>query len=44
MLGGDLDIVLARKLRAPQNSELAIGSVSEDGRMFLDEQLAPRSR
>jgi putative phosphoribosyl transferase len=40
MLGGDLDIVLARKLRAPQNSELAIGSVSENGKLFLDESLA----
>lgn len=39
MLEGDLDIVLARKLRAPMNPELAIGSVSEDGRLFLDETL-----
>lgn len=39
MLDGDLDIVLARKLRAPQNSELAIGSVSETGKLFLDQSL-----
>ncbi len=39
MLDGDLDIVLARKLRAPQNPELAIGSVSETGKLFLDESL-----
>jgi predicted phosphoribosyltransferase len=39
MLEGDLDIVLARKLRAPQNSELAIGSVSETGKLFLDQSL-----
>jgi len=39
MLDGELDIVLARKLRAPQNPELAIGSVSETGKLFLDESL-----
>jgi len=39
MLDGDLDIILARKLRAPQNPELAIGSVSETGKLFLDESL-----
>ncbi len=39
MLGGDLDIVLARKLRAPDNPELAIGSVSETGKLFLDRSL-----
>jgi putative phosphoribosyl transferase len=39
MLDGDLDIVLARKLRSPHNSELAIGSVSESGKLFLDESL-----
>ena len=30
-LGGELDVVLVRKLRAPHQPELAIGSVSEDG-------------
>lgn len=30
-LGGDFDVVLVRKLRAPQQPELAIGSVNEDG-------------
>lgn len=39
-LGGDLDIVLSHKLGAPHNPELAIGSVSEDGKVFLDERLA----
>lgn len=34
-LGGDLDVVLVRKLGAPGNPELAIGSVSEDGHLFL---------
>ena len=30
-LGGDLDVVLARKLRAPGQPELAIGAVDEGG-------------
>ena len=30
-LGGDLDVVLTRKLRAPSNPELAIGAVDESG-------------
>lgn len=30
-LGGDLDVVLVRKLRAPHQPELAIGSVNESG-------------
>lgn len=36
-LEADLDIVLSRKLGAPGNPELAIGSVAEDGRLFLNE-------
>lgn len=36
-LGADLDVVLARKLRAPGQSELAVGAVSEDGRVYLNE-------
>lgn len=35
-LGGDLDVVLVRKLRAPQNPELAIGSIDETGMVYLD--------
>ena len=35
-LGGELDVVLVRKLRAPQNPELAIGSIDESGRVYLD--------
>lgn len=38
-LEADLDIVLAHKLRTPGHPELAIGSVSEDGRLFLNENL-----
>ncbi|MGR9577939.1 phosphoribosyltransferase [Pandoraea sputorum] len=34
-LGGDLDLVLVRKLRAPGNAELAIGAVDESGETFL---------
>lgn len=30
-LGGELDVVLARKLRAPGHPELAIGAVAEGG-------------
>jgi predicted phosphoribosyltransferase len=35
-LGGELDVVLVRKLRAPQNPELAIGSIDEKGVIYLD--------
>ncbi len=34
-LGGELDVVLVRKLRAPEQSELAIGSIGEDGWTYL---------
>jgi predicted phosphoribosyltransferase len=35
-LGGELDVVLVRKLRAPHNPELAIGSVDDHGHVYLD--------
>ena len=35
-LGGELDVVLVRKLRAAQNPELAIGSLDETGSVYLD--------
>jgi putative phosphoribosyl transferase len=35
-LSADLDVILARKLRAPGQPELAIGSISEDGRVYLN--------
>ena len=38
-LEADLDIVLSHKLRAPGNPELAIGAVTEDGKLFLHEML-----
>ncbi len=35
-LHAELDIVLSRKLRAPGQPELAIGAISEDGRVYLN--------
>jgi predicted phosphoribosyltransferase len=35
-LGADLDVVLSRKLRAPFQPELAVGAISEDGRVYLN--------
>lgn len=36
-LGGELDVVLVRKLRAPYQRELAIGSVDESGWAYVAE-------
>lgn len=36
-LEGELDVVLVRKIRAPGHPEYAIGAISEDGTMKLDE-------
>ncbi|MGZ5101795.1 MAG: phosphoribosyltransferase [Usitatibacter sp.] len=36
-LGGDLDVALVRKLRAPGNEELAVGSVDETGWSYVAE-------
>jgi len=38
-LDAELDIVLAHKLRAPGHPELAMGSVAENGKVFLNEQV-----
>jgi predicted phosphoribosyltransferase len=38
-LEAELDVVLSRKLRAPYQPELALGAVSEDGEITLDEQV-----
>jgi predicted phosphoribosyltransferase len=35
-LGAELDVVLSRKLRAPMQPELAIGAISEEGRVYLN--------
>lgn len=39
-LGGDLDVVLVRKLGAPHHPEFAIGSVDEQGNVALSEYAA----
>ena len=38
-LGAEMDIVLAHKLRTPAHAELAMGSVAEDGKLFLNEEV-----
>ena len=40
ILQGDLDIVLSRKLGSPFNPELAIGAISENGELFINERIA----
>lgn len=42
-LKADLDIVLTRKLGAPGNPELAIGAVSESGRIQIRHEIADRT-
>lgn len=39
-LGGELDVVLVRKLRAPENPEFAIGSVDETGWTYVADYAA----
>jgi putative phosphoribosyl transferase len=39
-LGAELDVVIARKLRAPAQSELALGAVSESGEVVLNPRFA----
>lgn len=36
-IGAELDVVLSRKLRAPTQPELAVGAISEDGQVYLNE-------
>lgn len=38
-LEADLDIVLSHKLRTPGHPELAMGSVAENGKLFLNEMV-----
>jgi len=38
-LDAELDIVLAHKLRTPGHPELAMGSVAENGKVFLNDQV-----
>lgn len=35
---GDLDVVLAHKLRSPSQPELAFGAVGEDGQIYVDQE------
>jgi predicted phosphoribosyltransferase/alpha-beta hydrolase superfamily lysophospholipase len=39
-LGGTLSVVVARKLRAPGQPELAIGAVTADGSAWINEEIA----
>ena len=41
-LSADLDVVLARKVGAPHNPELALGAVGEEGGTILDRDLVDR--
>jgi putative phosphoribosyl transferase len=34
-----LDVIIPRKIGAPDNPELAVGAVTEDGTLFLDDRL-----
>jgi len=36
LLGAPLDVIIPRKLQAPENPELAIGAVAHDGTVYLD--------
>src|SRR5262249_26445960 len=38
-LSADLDVVLSRKLRCPSQPELAVGALSEDGEVYLNESI-----
>jgi putative phosphoribosyl transferase len=41
-LGGELDVVVVRKLRVPHHQELGFGAIGPDGRPELDESLISR--
>lgn len=43
-LEADLDVVLARKLRAPWQPEFALGGISEDGNVFLNPDIPAERR
>jgi len=38
-LGMPLDIIVTKKIGAPENPELAVGAVAEDGTFILDEEI-----
>jgi predicted phosphoribosyltransferase len=39
-LGGELDLVFVRKLRAPGSDEVAVGAIDEDARVYLVDHAA----
>ena len=39
-LGGELDVVLVRKLRSPQSAELAVGAIDETGWAYVADHAA----
>lgn len=39
LLAAPLDVIVPRKLRAPENPELAIGAVAHDGTIYIDPSL-----
>jgi predicted phosphoribosyltransferase len=41
-LGGELDVVLVRKIGAPDHPEFAVGALTESGEVVLDPKWAPR--
>ena len=43
-LGGELDVVIVRKLGSPGNPELAIGAVTEEGEAIVNWELARHTR
>ena len=43
ILESQLDIILSRKISAPLNSELAIGAISENGDLFLNQDIVGRA-
>ena len=43
-LACDLDVLLVKKLRAPDNPELAIGAIAEDGRTCLNAEIMQLTR
>jgi putative phosphoribosyl transferase len=44
IIGAPLDIVIARKIGAPWEPELAVGAVTQDGEVVLDEKLIAKLR
>src|SRR3989338_438472 len=43
-LNAPLDIILARKIGAPGNPEFAVGAISEDGHVCLNQEYARQDR